>query len=139
MSTQPTASHFINGAYVEDTAGEEIPVIYPATGEVIATLHAATPAIVDQALAVAKAAQTKWAGWSGTERGRVLRLHASRTFGRLRRHWRVELPHANCLLERGTCAGLRQHDGVQTIRDDAALRAQSRGNHDRGWRAGRRV
>ncbi len=76
MSTQPTASHFINGAYVEDAAGEEIPVIYPATGEVIATLHAATPAIVDQALAAAKAAQSTWAGWSGTERGRVLRRAA---------------------------------------------------------------
>ncbi|WP_108815267.1 betaine-aldehyde dehydrogenase [Loktanella sp. Alg231-35] len=76
MSTQPTASHFINGAYVEDKAGEEIPVIYPATGEVIAALHAATPAIVDQAVAAAKAAQKEWAGWTGTERGRVLRRAA---------------------------------------------------------------
>lgn len=76
MTTQPTASHFINGQYVEDKAGKEIPVIYPATGEVIATLHAATPAIVDQALAAAKAAQKEWAKWSGTERGRVLRRAA---------------------------------------------------------------
>ncbi len=73
MQTQPTASHFINGQYVEDTAGEEIPVIYPATGEVIATLHAATPAIIEQALTAARTAQKEWAGWSGTERGRVLR------------------------------------------------------------------
>ncbi|URK88287.1 hypothetical protein LP421_13325 [Rhizobium sp. RCAM05350] len=29
--------------------------IYPATGEVIARLHAATPAIVDKAIAAAKA------------------------------------------------------------------------------------
>jgi len=76
MSPQPTASHFINGQYVDDKAGEDIPVIYPATGEGIATLHAATPAIVDQALASAKAAQKDWAGWSGTERGRVLRRAA---------------------------------------------------------------
>ncbi len=49
MQTQPEASHFINGAYVEDTAGTPIDVIYPATGEKIATVHAATPAIIEQA------------------------------------------------------------------------------------------
>ncbi|MEO1638150.1 MAG: betaine-aldehyde dehydrogenase [Pseudomonadota bacterium] len=76
MSTQPTASHFINGQYVEDKAGEEIPVIYPATGEVIATVYSATPAIIEQALASAKAAQAEWASWTGTERGRVLRRAA---------------------------------------------------------------
>jgi len=73
---QPKASHFINGEYVEDTAGAAIPVIYPATGEVIATLHAATPGIVDQALDAAKAAQKEWAAMTGTERGRVLRRAA---------------------------------------------------------------
>ena len=76
MQTQPTASHFINGQYVEDTAGTQIEVIYPATGAVIATVHAATPAIVEQALAAAKAAQKAWAAMSGTERGRILRRAA---------------------------------------------------------------
>ncbi|WP_322893811.1 MULTISPECIES: betaine-aldehyde dehydrogenase [unclassified Yoonia] len=76
MNIQPTASHFIDGAYVEDTAGQEIPVIYPYTGEVIATLHAATPAIIAQALDAAKRAQKEWAGWTATERGRVLRRAA---------------------------------------------------------------
>lgn len=74
--TQPIASHFINGAYVEDTAGAEIPVIYPATGEQIATVHEATPAIIEQAITSAKAAQKAWAAISGTERGRVLRRAA---------------------------------------------------------------
>ncbi|MEJ6397666.1 betaine-aldehyde dehydrogenase [Yoonia sp. 208BN28-4] len=74
--TQPKASHFIGGQYVEDTAGEVIEVIYPATGAVIATLHAATPAIVDQALTSAKNAQAAWAAMTGTERGRVLRRAA---------------------------------------------------------------
>ena len=74
--TQPTASHFINGAYVEDTAGAEIPVIYPATGEQIALVHEATPAIIEQALNSAKAAQKAWAALSGTERGRILRRAA---------------------------------------------------------------
>jgi betaine-aldehyde dehydrogenase len=74
--TQPTASHFINGTYLEDTAGAEIPVIYPATGEQIAVVHEATPAIVEQAITSAKAAQKAWAAMSGTERGRILRRAA---------------------------------------------------------------
>jgi betaine-aldehyde dehydrogenase len=54
---QPPASHFIDGAYVEDPAGDPIDVIYPATGKSIARLRAATPATVDRAVASAKAAQ----------------------------------------------------------------------------------
>ncbi|MEX0365572.1 MAG: betaine-aldehyde dehydrogenase [Ruegeria sp.] len=76
MEFQPKASHFINGEYVEDTAGKPIDVIYPATGEVIARLHSATPTIMDQALNSAKAAQSVWAALSGTERGRILRRAA---------------------------------------------------------------
>jgi betaine-aldehyde dehydrogenase len=71
--TQPKASHFINGAYVEDTNGTPIDVIYPATGEKIATVYAATPAIVEQAIESARNAQAAWAAMSGTERGRILR------------------------------------------------------------------
>lgn len=70
--TQPTASHFIDGAYVEDTSGTPIPVIYPATGAEIALVHSGTPAIVDQALAAAQAAQPAWAAMSPRERGRIL-------------------------------------------------------------------
>ncbi|AYE86860.1 MAG: betaine-aldehyde dehydrogenase [Sulfitobacter sp.] len=73
---QPTASHFIDGAYVEDTEGTPIPVIYPATGETIATLYAATPAIVEQAITSARKAQAAWAAMTGTERGRILRRAA---------------------------------------------------------------
>lgn len=76
MTTQPTASHFINGQYVEDTAGTLLPVIYPATGEQIANLYEATPAIIEQAITSALAAQKDWAARSGTERGRVLRKAA---------------------------------------------------------------
>jgi betaine-aldehyde dehydrogenase len=76
VTIQPVASHYIDGAYVEDTAGDPIPVIYPYTGEVVANLHAATPAIIAQALAAAERAQKEWAAWTGTERGRVLRRAA---------------------------------------------------------------
>lgn len=74
--TQPTASHFIDGQYVEDTAGDLIEVIYPATGKVIARVHAATPAIVERAIASAKRAQAEWTAMTGTERGRILRRAA---------------------------------------------------------------
>jgi betaine-aldehyde dehydrogenase len=76
MMFQPEASHFVNGAYADDTAGAPIDVIYPATGEVIARLHSATPAVVNAALDSASAAQKAWARLSGTERGRVLRRAA---------------------------------------------------------------
>ena len=73
---QPTASHFVNGAYLEDTAGTVIDVVYPATGAVIAQVHAATPAVIDAALDAAAAGQKVWAAMTGTERGRILRRAA---------------------------------------------------------------
>jgi len=76
MILQPTASHFIDGKPLEDTDGKPIDVIYPATGEVIATLHSATHDVVEQALASALRAQKEWAARSPTERGRVLRRAA---------------------------------------------------------------
>ncbi len=76
MQIQPKASHFIDGQYVEDTDGAVIDVIYPFTGDAIARVHAATPAIVERAVSAATRAQKEWASWTGTERGRVLRRAA---------------------------------------------------------------
>lgn len=76
MRAQPKASHFIDGEYVEDTAGTPFESLYPATGEVIARLHAATPAIVEKAIAAAKRAQPEWAAMSPTARGRILKRAA---------------------------------------------------------------
>lgn len=73
MKAQPKASHFIDGAYVEDSAGAMIEVVYPATGEVIARLHEATPALIDRALASAARAQADWANWRPVDRARILR------------------------------------------------------------------
>ncbi|OWJ78527.1 betaine-aldehyde dehydrogenase [Haematobacter genomosp. 1] len=72
MRAQPQASHFIDGAFVEDTSGAPVDVIYPATGEVIARLHEATPAILDRALNAARRAQRDWAVLRPVERGRIL-------------------------------------------------------------------
>ena len=46
--------------------------------EVIATVHSATPAIVEQALVAAEAAQAEWAAMTGTERGRILQPMSER-------------------------------------------------------------
>lgn len=73
MKAQPTASHFVDGAYLEDTAGTVIEVIYPATGEVIARVHEATPAVIEAALASAARAQGAWAALRPVERARILR------------------------------------------------------------------
>ena len=76
MRAQPTASHYIDGEYVEDATGTVIESIYPATGEVIARLHAATPAIVEKAVASARRAQAEWAAMTPSARGRVLKRAA---------------------------------------------------------------
>lgn len=76
INAQAKASHFIDGAYVEDTAGRPIECVFPATGEVIATLHSATPAIIERALGSAHRAQKQWAALAPVARGRVLRRAA---------------------------------------------------------------
>jgi len=76
IDPKPTASHFINGEYVEDKLGKAIDVIYPATGHVIAQVHAATSQILEVALAASKKAQPAWAALTGTARGRILRRAA---------------------------------------------------------------
>ena len=76
MRAQPTASHYIAGRYVEDTDGEAFESLYPATGETIATLHSATPAIIERAAAAAEKGQAAWAALTPAERGRILRRAA---------------------------------------------------------------
>ena len=77
MITQPTASHFIDGEYAEDSTGTPINIIYPATGEIIGKVYSATPAIIERAIESGTKAQKAWARLSGTERGRVLNRAAS--------------------------------------------------------------
>lgn len=76
MIAQPKASHFVDGHYVEDSAGAVFDVIYPATGDVIARLHEATPAVIEAALASAARAQGAWAVMRPVERARILRRAA---------------------------------------------------------------
>ena len=55
---------------------EELISLNPATGEELARLPIAGAAEVDTAVIKAAAAQKVWGGWTGTERGRVLRRAA---------------------------------------------------------------
>ncbi|WP_152046932.1 betaine-aldehyde dehydrogenase [Aureimonas psammosilenae] len=77
MRAQPPASHFIDGVFHEDVEGAPFESLYPATGEVIARLHAATPAAIELAIAAARRGQEEWAAMPGAERGRVLRRAAA--------------------------------------------------------------
>ena len=73
---QPPASHYVDGGYVEDPAGHVMESVHPATGEIIAHVHAATAATVDRAVAAARAAQADWSAMPGAVRGRILRRAA---------------------------------------------------------------
>lgn len=75
-STQPVASHFVGGEFVDDANGESFASICPSTGEVIATLNTASDELVNRCVAVAATAQAEWAAMSGAERGRILRKAA---------------------------------------------------------------
>jgi betaine-aldehyde dehydrogenase len=84
MDVQPKASHFVNGAPLEDDGGEVIALISPATGKRLGRVHAATDAVIEGALASAEAAQRDWAARTGVERGRVLTRAAQIIRGRNR-------------------------------------------------------
>jgi len=77
MRAQPNASHFVDGAWLEDPVGAPFEVIYSGSGEVIARLHAATPAVIEAALASAVRAQTAWAATRPVERSRILQRAAA--------------------------------------------------------------
>ena len=82
---QPNASHYIGGRYTEDEAGSEIACVYPYDQSRIASLHEATPAIIEKALSAAAAAQKEWAAMPGIERGRILQRAAASRPGKTRR------------------------------------------------------
>lgn len=70
-NAQPAASLFIDGSPVEGE-GAALPVLYPYTGEEIASLREASNDQVAHACRVAAAAQPVWAALAPVERGRVL-------------------------------------------------------------------
>jgi len=71
LNTIPDASHWISGRRAPGE-GAPLPVRFPFTDEVIATLHEPSSAQIEQALAAASAAQPAWAALKPIERARIL-------------------------------------------------------------------
>ena len=76
MLGQPDGSHFIAGRYCDEPGADTFDSIHPATGEVIATIGIASPALVDEAVEAALRAQADWGRLPAAARGRVLRRAA---------------------------------------------------------------
>ncbi|MEU5873103.1 aldehyde dehydrogenase family protein [Glycomyces sp. NPDC047369] len=71
-STHTVAGHWIGGETVTGSAGT-LPVVNPATGEVVAETPAGTAADVDRAVAAARAAFPAWSATTPQHRAGVLR------------------------------------------------------------------
>ncbi|MET8202851.1 aldehyde dehydrogenase family protein [Micromonospora taraxaci] len=71
-STYTVTGHWVGGETVAGTAGT-LPVVNPATGEVVAETPAGTAADVDRAVAAARAAFPAWAATTPQHRADVLR------------------------------------------------------------------
>ncbi|MEU5935515.1 aldehyde dehydrogenase family protein [Micromonospora sp. NPDC047187] len=71
-STYTVAGHWIGGETVTGSAGT-LPVVNPATGEVVAETPAGTAADVDSAVAAARAAFAAWSATTPQHRADVLR------------------------------------------------------------------
>ncbi|MCQ8783742.1 betaine-aldehyde dehydrogenase [Mangrovibrevibacter kandeliae] len=127
MRAQPSASHFIDGQPFEDTAGMAFESLYPATGETIAQLHAATPAVIARAVAAAGRAQAEWAARSGAERGRVLRRVAEILRARNRELSELETLDTGKPLQETLVADAAS--GADCFEYFGALAADLRGDH----------
>ena len=76
----PTRQLFIGGAWVAPCKGGRLPVVNPATEEVIGSIPAATAEDVGAAVEAAQAAvkAKHWTTSTGAERGRYLRAIADK-------------------------------------------------------------
>jgi betaine-aldehyde dehydrogenase len=67
---------YIDGRVAEATSGQSFETINPATGQPLATVHAAGAEDVDRAVQSARAGLAAWRAMTGAARGRVLRRAA---------------------------------------------------------------
>lgn len=90
MSTvEKTWRNYVGGEWVESLSGDDMPVINPATEDVIARVPSGAAADVDRAVQAAHAARTSWSDTTPAERAAMLLTLADRLeaqaddFGRL--------------------------------------------------------
>ncbi len=127
LRAQPGGSHFIGGTYVEDTTGEEILSLYPATQEVIARVHSATPAIISKAVASARTGFAIWRTMAPAERSRVLRKAADLMRGRNRELSELETLDTGKPLQETLVADAAS--GAEALEYFASVAATSNGEH----------
>lgn len=72
MARFPEQRLYIGGRYVAAHAGNTFEVVNPASGEVLAVVHAAEAADLDDAVASAETGQRQWAALTAVERSRIL-------------------------------------------------------------------
>ena len=72
-STLERQRSFINGRYIDAIKGETFQSVHPGTGRAICDVEIADTAMVDSAVAAAKAAFTGWSQTPAAERGAILR------------------------------------------------------------------
>lgn len=72
----PASQQFIDGAWTPALTSGELPILDPATGDVIHTVALAEPTDVAEAVAAAHRAAPAWAATSPTARGHLLRAWA---------------------------------------------------------------
>ncbi len=63
---------FVGGAWIDSEASDTVPVVNPATEEVIAAVPAGTPGDADKAVRAARAAFEEWGATPPAERGKYL-------------------------------------------------------------------
>ncbi|QHC68040.1 aldehyde dehydrogenase family protein [Rathayibacter sp. VKM Ac-2759] len=68
----PPYGHYVDGAFVDGSAADRLPVVDPATAETIAEVPAGTAADVDRAVAAARRAQREWGRTTPRSRSEVL-------------------------------------------------------------------
>ncbi|NMO56923.1 aldehyde dehydrogenase family protein [Actinoplanes sp. TBRC 11911] len=78
-------NHWINGRAESSTNSRTLPVVNPATGDLVAETPAGTPEDVDKAVAAARAAFPAWAATSPAERIAVVRRLAAELQARTER------------------------------------------------------
>lgn len=127
LRAQPEGSHFIGGAYVEDAAGEDILSLYPATQEVIARVHSATPTVIEQAIGAARKGFCVWRSMAPAERARVLRKAADLMRERNRELSELETLDTGKPLQETLVADAAS--GAEALEYFAGIAATSTGEH----------
>ena len=93
-TASPSKGLFINNEWRPSAGGGTMPVVNPATEEVIAEVASADAADVDAAVAAARAALSgPWGASSARERGRLVRRLADRLLERADEVARLETLH----------------------------------------------